>query len=101
MTPEERRKLNEVHAFMQAMQRYDKMPLAAEQAMARRLKIRTIPLIQLSSKSLNSEDVNALVSAEPDGLGGIETVAEAVLADPEAWLMVDLGGTTYHIPAFT
>lgn len=92
MTPEQDRQLKEVYEFMKSMKRFEKIPLDVQMALSRKLGIRDVPRISVSSKSATSEDVTVNES-------GSSTYT--VLNDPVGFVkLTDLSGNTYDIPYY-
>lgn len=54
MTPDERKKLNEVYDFIQSLKRYSEIPLDVEQSFFRRLGLANVPTLASSSVTVAS-----------------------------------------------
>ena len=90
MQPNERKKLDEVYAFMQSLKSSNSIPLEVDRA----LRDRLLGLAQLSvsTKGADTEDVTV-------NEGGAATYA--VMNDPVGFLQTSINGTTYYVPYFT
>lgn len=92
MTPEQERKLNEVYQFMGNLKMSSKIPLAVDQAFTGRGYVKDVSVLTVSSKGVDTEDV----SINEGGVG-----SHIVMNDPDGFLQVTIGLTTYYIPYFT
>lgn len=94
MTPDERRKLDEVYKFVQDMKNKGSIPLDVERALFSRIP----PLgIALSSKGADTEDQTVVTNVTFDP--NVVTTNTA-LNDPDGWLEVVIQGVTYFIPRY-
>jgi len=93
MTPEEKLQLNELIQWKKNMSAAFSIPLENDQALRHRLvSTLTTTTLKTSSKDVDSEDVSI-------NEAGSDT--KIALDDPDIFLQVEIGGTTYYIPAYT
>ena len=99
MTPEERAQLKQMQeqikkltTFMEALQRFDRIPLATERAISRRLDLNAVPRVTTGSKGATSENV----SVNEAGSG-----TYSVLGPPDAFYQVTDGdGNVGYVPKY-
>lgn len=99
MTPEQftefqqlKKTVKEQQEFIDNLSRFERIPLPVAQALSRKLGIRDVPRISVSSKGATSEDVSI------DEAG---SATHTVLGDPVAFItLTDLQGNTYNVPYF-
>src|SRR3990167_8804435 len=97
MTPEElqqlKRELEELKSWKKSLEAGHSIPLDIDQALRSRLGTLTT-----STKGVDTEDVTVVSSVN----FGAQTVGTTVVQnDPDIFLKVEVGGVTYHIPAYT
>ena len=89
-----KKEVEELKAWKANMEASSKIPLAVDQAFrARFANLGTI--LKVSAKGVDTEDVSVV---DTDG-GVINTYV--VMNDPDGFLEVTIGATTYYIPYFT
>lgn len=94
MTPQEKRQLDEVYEFIQSLKRSSSIPREIDQSFRERF----INGIQTGSEIALSAKVN---SSENQGVNEAGASTYSVLAVPDVFLEVEIGGVTYYLPAFT
>ena len=92
MTPEQEARLNEVYAFFKTLQAGGTLTHDFDVAITDRLKRKAILGLTVSAKGVDTEDQTVQES-------GSSTYS--VMGDPDLFLQVSIGGTTYYLPAFT
>ena len=91
-----KRELQELKDWKKSLEASHSIPLNIHQAFTARFV--SAGSIRPSSKSASSENVTAVVSVN----FGAQTVGtNTVLDNPDAFLEVVVGNTTYYIPVFT
>lgn len=90
------RRITALEARLDRFNSYTTIPLEVDNAFRRRFED-SIGLT-LSDKAADSEDVVVVASVD---FAGQTTTTANVLADPEEWLKISLGGIPYYIPSFT
>jgi len=91
MKPDELKKLDEVYSFMQAMRRFDKIPLDVKLALSRKLGVDETRLAT-SSKGATTENQTVNESG---------AASYTVMKNPDGFLQVRINGTVHYIPYFT
>ena len=91
MNPELERKIQALEEVLQALRHANSIPFDIDQAFRERLGVGDISALQVDGKIANSENqaVNEAGSA-----------SYQVLAGPDGWLSLEIGGTTYVIPHY-
>jgi hypothetical protein len=89
MDKKQEQKLNEVYEFMQSLKSAHSIPLSIDQAF--RTRFPNTPL-RTSGKGASSENVSI-------NEGGAAN--HTVMDNPDGFLQVQLGATTYFLPYFT
>lgn len=91
MTPEEKSQLSELLEFKKNLQMSSRIPLAVDQAFRERLTS-TLTTLSVSTKGVDTEDVTV-------NEGGVAIYS--VMNDPDGFLEIQIGTTTYYLPYFT
>lgn len=94
MTPEQARKLEEVHVFMLNMKRWDRVPFDTQKALSRRFNLDLVPTVTAGSKTATSENIDV-------DEGGAGTYS--VLGPPDSFKLIsDADGSPIgYVPIWT
>lgn len=89
MTPQEKRKLEEVYTFMQNMKDFSRIPYSVDQALRRRL-----------SGDLGLSTSAKSASSENQAVDEAGSATYSVLAPPDGFLKITINNVDYYLPYY-